>query len=540
VTRLALLLGFAATFLACAPSLAADTQPAAPVRILGAGSGDSECHGWIVAAIPGEGTRAELLHLPPRSTFSGPDGPRAGAPAGSARLVRWLSSMPDAIAAAGDTVFMVFPRGTSPGARTVLSLRATRSPRGEWGSGDASRLDALPVLREPGTLDGLVADPEGLWALLAQSSLAGRHVSLHVLSEGAWRTRDLPEPLRGPDADASSLFLTRLDGRAAIVRFARGGPAAWVWTPPADGHSQGAWREHVLAPLRAGGDVIACAGVDGSIVYALPADDADLELRLLTDVLDWRLARPQGSRQPLALIPLDAVGRVVVAWGTRDRGAGGRSPERVSYRLAEVSAWTGSVVYLGPARAVASVGVGEWRALAAGLIAFLLAILLFVLRPGAAGKPDLPAGTRLAEPSRRLVAAAFDLALSCIIAARVLDLPLGSILLPVDMSAPVSGFGPALLALGISGLHATLGEAIAGRSLGKWITGCRVIAVGAPAPARSGIGLRRALLRNVVRWGLPPLAMLGAADASRRHHGDLLARTAVVVDAPAEPDANPG
>jgi hypothetical protein len=46
------------------------------------------------------------------------------------------------------------------------------------------------------------------------------------------------------------------------------------------------------------------------------------------------------------------------------------------------------------------------------------------------------------------------------------------------------------------------------------------------------------LIRNVVKWGLPPVAMVGMLDPVGRHRGDLLAMTAVVIEG--EPDEDEG
>jgi len=59
------------------------------------------------------------------------------------------------------------------------------------------------------------------------------------------------------------------------------------------------------------------------------------------------------------------------------------------------------------------------------------------------------------------------------------------------------------------------------------LLGCKV--VGTRMPGSSRVGLRQALVRNLMKYAMPPVAVFGLSDANGRHRGDVLAGTAVVI-----------
>jgi len=54
---------------------------------------------------------------------------------------------------------------------------------------------------------------------------------------------------------------------------------------------------------------------------------------------------------------------------------------------------------------------------------------------------------------------------------------------------------------------------------------------GAVEPVLAKMGLWAAVLRNLVKWALPPLAAAGVSSPERRHRGDVVAGTVVVMRA---------
>ena len=83
--------------------------------------------------------------------------------------------------------------------------------------------------------------------------------------------------------------------------------------------------------------------------------------------------------------------------------------------------------------------------------------------------------------------------------------------------------------LGVIVLYFVLFEGLAGLTLGKWVTGLRVVRVGGGKP-----GLVRGFLRNLLRIvdGLPAFNLLGAVliqtSAERARFGDRIAGTRVI------------
>jgi uncharacterized RDD family membrane protein YckC len=97
---------------------------------------------------------------------------------------------------------------------------------------------------------------------------------------------------------------------------------------------------------------------------------------------------------------------------------------------------------------------------------------------------------------------------------------------------------PLGLAIGVTILHVSVCELLLGRSLGKFVMGIRVVSIDAAGAGIQGggivgmqvPGLGQILVRNLVRWLVPMLALFGMLDVAGRHPGDLAARTLVVAD----------
>jgi hypothetical protein len=231
---------------------------------------------------------------------------------------------------------------------------------------------------------------------------------------------------------------------------------------------------------------------------------------------------------------------MVVVWSDREAGAAGAAPATgagaLRHQILEVSAYTGQVLYEGQARSSGPVSSQELKLLAAMLTVIMAVILIFVFRPeGAGATVSLPRQATLCDPARRIGAALFDGAASALIASQVTGASLAEVLSPWGMAED----GAALVTLGliaaIGFAQCTLGECLWGRSLGKAIAGCavavpRTINVeGRLTPILERPSFWRAAVRNIVKWVLPPVALAGVFSGQRRHKGDLLAGTVVVV-----------
>ena len=79
-------------------------------------------------------------------------------------------------------------------------------------------------------------------------------------------------------------------------------------------------------------------------------------------------------------------------------------------------------------------------------------------------------------------------------------------------------------------LQGGVSEWLFGRTPGKLMTGCAVIGA-RPHPETGmpmGLGLSRAMVRNMLKWLAPLVAIVGLLDPSRRHRGDQWSGSVVV------------
>ncbi|MEM7622637.1 MAG: RDD family protein, partial [Planctomycetota bacterium] len=164
----------------------------------------------------------------------------------------------------------------------------------------------------------------------------------------------------------------------------------------------------------------------------------------------------------------------------------------------------------------------------------------------------LPDGVALAGMGPRVAAAALDLVLAATVASMLLGIPISALFGPGLLLEPTRAWTlvPMVMLVGLAG--GTMFDTVFGGTPGKLLTGCRVCGPGDPmtpgtaapdAPASEtedgrirlrSLGFSRSLVRNAVKWVLPPVALLVLFDRSGRHRGDVLARAAVVE--PAIPD----
>jgi uncharacterized RDD family membrane protein YckC len=178
--------------------------------------------------------------------------------------------------------------------------------------------------------------------------------------------------------------------------------------------------------------------------------------------------------------------------------------------------------------------------LAVILVMVMTGVVLYVVKSDGPVKLRLPEGMELADPMRRIAGAVLDYAPSALVAALVMGVPVSRALLPVPFVSESVDMAPVGLALGIAWLHTSVCEWLFGRSLGKFMTGTRLMSVPRVSKAAGGaaseeqvvvgerLGLGGCLVRNLVRWSVPFLGLLLFVDATRRHLGDMAGRTVVV------------
>jgi uncharacterized RDD family membrane protein YckC len=155
---------------------------------------------------------------------------------------------------------------------------------------------------------------------------------------------------------------------------------------------------------------------------------------------------------------------------------------------------------------------------------------------------------RPAEGGRRGIAAMVDFGLGAAVSGWIFGIDPLAIAGLTPAAASTADILPLLTAMAIGCGHSTLCEWLLGRSIGKALSGCRVIRVvtaseatlgGPSVPGRPR--LWQAIVRNLVRWGAPPITVFAMSDRLGRHPGDLAAGTVVVVaDEAPQPPPKPG
>ncbi len=585
-------------------SPAAGASSVAPGHAAGTG-GAASGHGWLVVQTVDAGTEGAggrglvgreprpaqfaLVHVPPRGA--------SGAASGSAESARLFFDRPVALAADEDTVFIIRDV-TSEGvvSRHVESVRASPTPiEGVWAFEPAGRTRVHPMLEPSGRVLGAAAHG-GRLLVLRETDEGPR---LHALERnaGAWTDAALPEGVdAGVTGGAGATRLTLVGGEtAALVRHTSRGWEAWEATAdgwqrmPLHGSSDGANVGGAVGLGAVGPGVVGpgavpigtaasgvvwlderAAGTDGGIWAGIVGPDAvqpfptlprpagDLSAVVLAGasprlvLVGAARAGAPGDGAPGGQTPGGA-GRVG-GGGIVGAAAGGVAPGR-TFRVVEVSLTAGEVLAEGPVQRSLPVDPAEFRLLAVMLVALMATALIVVLRPAADSRVlVLPERVALAGSARRLVAALLD---------GVLVVSVGARLLGVDPQTALGAEGVFQLAsswttipamMGLGALYGTLSESVFGRTLGKAVVGCAVIAVGPGPGAGSGAGagaagaeggagaagagresmLRRlplaaCMARNAVKWVLPPVAALVLFEPAGRHRGDVLAGAAVVV-----------
>lgn len=531
-------------------------------------------HGWMTIRDDRDQSTI-LLHLPPRGV--GTDD------WGTVRIAPGVAQQIDAIASEGNRVWMALTpeRGASGMLRRMVTISAEPSIGGAWHY-PPGRPEVLPPLPGRDELVGFAGTPRGPVALTRSRSESGgqssvQDWSLHILVAGAWRSLSLPWP---SDED--------LPAAGTTIRLVRKAPAA-AQTPSVDA---GGVRIMIFPPA-AGAYSVLTAAIPASVADSAATqpltlqwsketwpvtglsrpDNSILAPDAVFDVTDGRTAqlvaaswldggslelvalRPSGASlmrsiegvpREHRIAPVDGTASVAVLWweiagrdrGTGDAGSTARDPVPGStaarrFTIVEVSALSGKEFYRGTAESGGLISGSEFKILAIALLLLTTVVLLFALRAEPTASLQLPGRFAPADPLRRIFAAAADLVPGILIAAFSMGLEPEAMLSPAIFVGPSAEPGSWLLALAFTIVHCTLGEAMTGRSLGKALAGCEVASMRRdPQTGKIDLGPVRAwqaLVRNLIRWGVPVLGILLLIDGGRRHPADAAARTVVVI-----------
>ncbi len=485
---------------------------------------DAASHGWAVIERRGG---PFLLHLPPREPGNGYE----ASPPGSVRPVRPLAEWPDAIAAIGDRVYLVYP--PEPGAdqseswRPVFSLRAVPSTiAGMWVDLPSGLMDSLPSLPARGRLVALAAQGSALYVLERAAGHLGMWAHDTSAPGAEWVAVPLPAALAGTEPSAIAM----VSQRPGLVIAARetGGSRAWQLG------EQDSWSRFDLRGWDRFWSAHWRQGFGREILAATPTGTGDDP----SDALElWRLGSGGpaslgilAAARPGALTSMPSPGRLVLI---RPGNAvpEGQPPEPV--RILERSLITGRTLHDGAGGGSVAVPVTELRAITVLLVLMMAAVLIVIIRPNPERSWSIPDGWVLADPGRRLIASLIDLVLVAAVLAPAFGVSARQIL-TLEVLIHPGGAWLSLPALLLTGwISMSVWESLLGLTPGKFVTACRVRRATPGADLK--VTIFWSLVRNAMKWLTPPVAAIALFDAEGRHRGDSAARAVVVSRAPASP-----
>lgn len=533
-TWLALVMGMCWAALAFA---AQDRAPAPPACGSVRGVGDAGVtHGWIV--LPDEAGRWVVLHAPPRGE---------GVADGSLRWAHSLGRCPDAMAAVGNRLFVAYdpeiPRAfqssDTPRPRLVYSMQAVRAGSGWVYSpqvgGSSARMDSHPAADGRGRMLGLCASESTLFLVRERDGVPAS-LEVDALTDAGWEPVAVPAGVRDQPGRVAA-FAGVPGGVGVLVEQSTG--AYWWTVGVRAGHdAEGAavliqdseWKsERVVLPAGSGvvEEVRVCIAGGRLVLGAWSGGDWSWLARELdasgrspaAGVRAVEVSVGRGMKGRLHPVPLDSSSRVLFVGDPGDQG------ER---RVVEASVVTGDVIYEGPMTLTSPVSRADYVLMGVALAMAVGIVLVMVVGPRE-GAVNLPEGTSLAEAPRRMLAGLVDVSLAMFVSCRATDTHVGDL---GELGWWVSTHGQIVLASAMAGLvlYGSICEWLVGRTLGKTLMGCEVVVTGgegAEGLVRPSLGA--SFLRNLIKWGLPPVAILGVLDPSGRHRADQYARTAVVV-----------
>lgn len=561
---------------ASAPSGAGVFDPSSPAP--------QPVHGWTVTQ-DAELRDWVLIHVPPRRPAPGGTSFRA-AQDGTARGVVRLKDQPIAIASLGSTAYVAFRARQANALIPIMSVTALRSRGDLWGYSPPSRLESCAALPAPNSaLLGLVGTSQGLLALTQprpEKDAADRPHAMHLMRQGEWAsvTPALPESAPGTpqlvhaadgapmlalwtgsqvtlwqgaftysavpaspqpvDQDAPRLTSPAAPREVQVVKvewksvgtFSLGAYAPAKPSQPSAGKPAGLSTDSDSAPSSAPEIITIGRLGDEPVVYVLAPSPDPARARVclrLTSAGPVLLTSLEGVGETFSAIPLVDADRLVVLSPTPPaaKAKAAPAPVALTHVVREYSLLSGRQWYSGPARNPNPITSGDFRIVVAALILLMGMVLFVVLRPNKSPESiTLPEDAALAEPTRRFIAGLIDLAAAVIIGSRLAGLDISDLFLLSSWLSDQAMLTVACIA-GFGFVAGTVGEALTGRSLGKLVTGCEVISI--LNPEQPDLSLNSAIIRNAIKWGLPPVAVLGLFDPGLRHKGDDLARSAVVI-----------
>ena len=195
--------------------------------------------------------------------------------------------------------------------------------------------------------------------------------------------------------------------------------------------------------------------------------------------------------------------------------------------LIELDARTGEVRHAGPPIVASPVSPEEFRFIVVMMVLVMGGVLVVVILPDRTNAMHIPEGYALADPGRRMVAMLLDVVVVAAIVGRVFGVSVTDILTLTVLIRPDNAWVvfPMIIVAGV--VYSSVSEVLYGASPGKLMMGLRVVAAEPGEPKRAK--LWSVLVRNVIKWVLPPVAALALVDPEALHRGDRTSKSLVVV-----------
>lgn len=539
----------------CAPSVSAQNQQI----LLASGIGDHNSHAWAVYR--NSASEILLVHVPPRDAGSHGAIRTDAAVPGTLQAFRPLGHrFPLAIAAIDERIYLVFPKAHAQGRQIMRVYMGSAVPNpvgASWTFAPIDRLDSKPPIETRGDLLDLVATSTSLYALIKEDG----QLQLLTMGDTQWTPVPLPPVVAhqhqalGPTRDHDN---TQPPAEPSVAPSAQStiGPRAHDWAlasvgeqlllidrdadplvPLALDKDTATWDSAQWAPMpRPEGDFSILSGQRGMTLLHFDAKGkATLSAWARSGVFTIAsdLTLPADARYTVLDSVNELLGIEALPRSVKD------AIDTPAVALWELDLSDGATVYQGPPVAQTPVSIGEFRFLAGMMVLVMVGVLVVVIMPDRPDAMQVPDGFALADPGRRLIATLVDVGLVALLMGEIFGvraseiLTLGVILRPDNAWFII----PSTMLCGV--VTMTLFERFLGATPGKLLMGIRVVKA-LPGPMQRP-GLWSALVRNIIKWILPPVAALALVDPETLHRGDRATRTLVVtpIRPVAPPDGDP-
>jgi len=334
--------------------------------------------------------------------------------------------------------------------------------------------------------------------LLASSVREHQGAVLYAFENHSWESIRLPVELSDASLDPADLRVLALDGQLGVLIDGPSDESSVLWTlgkidfdkdPGPEGYfSQ--WESTEL-PIGLRGRKAIAAGMGDEAVVVAEADGG-VECLLLRRQGAIRFAWLEGQSMPEAVVAQQD--HLWLLTGSEEESIAAVVVDRDGAVVAQ-----GELVDA-PRRA------GEDGVLFLLLVAWSVVIsaLILMMQQGRQLRIVIPPeGYALAEPSRRLFAALIDLLPGMAMVSLLWDKPLGWWLSPLSEIVAADGSMPVFALVCLTFIYMTLADGLTGRTIGRALTGCRVMTDDGEVP-----GLRRAAARSFLKVFCPPLVVV--------------------------------